>query len=83
MMPKLSIVLGITAFMWGGFSYYHFWIQYPDLSQLIIYLFIALIILSGAFVWSWKRDVEQDFRDLEEGFGILNKYMETELGNIK
>ena len=76
MIPKLSIVLGILSFMYGGFSYYHFWIKYPDPSQWIFSMFIAIILMSWAFMWSWKKDMQDNYRELEESFGRQNAFME-------
>jgi hypothetical protein len=66
MKPKIHIMPGIivvASAIWGFMAVQRWWIKYPDTSQLILALLIALIGISGGIVWNWMRNMEKGLED--------------------
>jgi len=80
---KLSIFLYGAGIIATIFVIVQWYIKFPDLSQLIFGLNLAITILAFAYLHSWMRFKDESITELNRALDAVLDYSRTEIEKIK
>ena len=79
----------LSKFLYGGgfiatiFAIVQWAFKYPDISQLIFGLNVAIVIFAFAYLHSWMRNKDESITELNHALDIALDYARTEIEDIK